>query len=198
MEALRISNSPLLDPSHCTVVLISPDELDDSSVDSNHATSRRVTEAITRAAEVAGVPLIVLSAHHPEGKSPSLPAQLSRPPPLRFLFEPHRSPWSHKLFVKALGAKDRTILILAGVWFEHEILATALNALVDGYDVYVLLDASASRSPLAFAVARERLTQAGGTPVTTSQVICEWSFETVDASTRASLMAILADLLDEK
>jgi len=195
MNQPRISNSPLLDPSFCTVVVISPDALDHGPAEpSTHAACKRATEVIARAAEIAGVPVFVLSAQ----EFSASPAPSSMRGHARFAFEQHTSPWAHQAFVAALSAQDRTILILAGLWLEHEILATALNALVDGYDVYVLLDASAPRSPLASAVARERLSQAGGTPVTTSQVISEWAFETTDASMRAALMALLPVLLDVK
>jgi nicotinamidase-related amidase len=193
MKLRPLSNSPLLDASFCAVVLISPEALEQRSVDRSAGAAAtpapgQAIAAITGAAEVAGVPVLVLSA---EGPTPTSPTRPSGPSRLRFDFEPQRSPWSHKAFVEALGSLDRAILIVAGLWFEHEILATALNALVEGYDVYVLLDASAPRSQLASAAARERLIQAGGTPITSSQVISEWSFETADASLRAELMALL-------
>jgi Isochorismatase family len=199
MKQRRSSNSPLLDPSFCTVVLISPDALDHSPVDPGMCAScKQATEAIISAAEVADVPVLTLSDRDPEQESPPSPAPSRRPSQLRFGLDQGRSPWSHREFVEALAAQDRTILILAGVWFEHEILATALNALVDSYDVYVLLDASVPRSPLASMVARERLTQAGGTPITAPQVIREWAFETADTPVRSALIALLPVLFDTK
>ena len=189
MKLRPMSISPLLDPSFCAVVLISPDALKDRQVDpSANAAFKQVIEAISRAAEIANVPVLVLSARGPEQSSRIPPNPSSH---LRFEFERHSSPWSQRTFVEALAALDRTILILAGLWFEHEVLAAGLNALVEGYDVYVLLDASAPRSPLASAAARERLIQAGGTPITASQVIAEWSFETADGSLRSELVALL-------
>jgi hypothetical protein len=189
MKLRRFSQSPLLDPSFCNVVLISSDALMHDP--SSHAACDRYIGAIISAAETARVPVFVLSPHHMEQNLSAFPALSSIASHLRFVFEQHTSPWSQKAFVEALGAQDRTILILAGLWLEHEILATALNALVDGYDVYVLLDASARRSALASAAALERLSQAGGTPITTSQVISEWSFETADPSVRDALVALL-------
>jgi nicotinamidase-related amidase len=112
-----------------------------------------------------------------------------------FVFEEHSSPWSHKGFVEALAAEDRSILILAGLWLEHQILAIALHALVDGYDVCVLLDATAARCPHASQPARERLNQAGATPVVTSQVIHEWTIEAPDAAKRVALDLLLSNLM---
>jgi nicotinamidase-related amidase len=196
MQQPRISNSPLLDPAFCALVLISPEVLDHSSVGPNtHPAVKRAIDVLLRAAEVAEVPVFILG-HDPEQKSASSSQLSSVPSKLRFGLEQHRSPWAHRPFVEALAAQDRTILVLAGLWFEHEILAAALNALVDGYDVYVLVDGSAHRSHLASVAARERLTQAGGTPITTGQVIGEWASETADAAVRAALMALLPVLME--
>ena len=112
------------------------------------------------------------------------------------MVQEHGSPWSHQGFVDALTAEDRSILILAGFWLEHEILSTALHALVESYDVYVLLDATPPRSRLGSEPSRDRLNQAGATLVISSQVIHEWSLETADASKRAALLALLPDLVE--
>jgi hypothetical protein len=189
MKQVRISNSPLLDPAFCTLVLVSPEGLEPTLVNpKTHATCKRAIELLLRATEIAEVPVFLL-AHDPKQTSSPYGA-LSVPSELRFGLTQHRSPWAHKPFVEALATRDRTSLILAGLWLDHEILAVALNALVDGYDVYVLLDGSAHRSHLASVAARERLTQAGGTLVTTAQVIGEWACETADTAVRAALTAL--------
>jgi hypothetical protein len=196
MKQRRVSNSPLLDPSVCALVLITPDTHGPISIDPNtHAVYQRTVAAVTRAADIARVPVFVLSRHTQQQEQSPLQTEPRTPSHGRFVFQEHTSPWSHKPFVEALAAQDRSVLILAGFWLEHEILATALHALVESYDVYVLFDATPPRSPLAFEPARERLSQAGGTPVTSSQVISEWSFETADASTRAALVSLLPTLL---
>jgi Isochorismatase family len=194
MKQLRISNSPLLDPAFCAVVLILPEALGQTLIDpSRHATCERAIEVLLRAAEVAEVPVFILAQALEQNSSSAL---ASTPSEFQFGLEPHRSPWAHRPFAEALAAQHRTILILAGLWLEHEILAAALNALVDGYDAYVLLDGSVHRSHLASVAARERLTQAGGTLITTAQVIGEWASETTDAAVRAALMALAPVLVD--
>jgi hypothetical protein len=196
MKKRRVSNSPLLDPSVCALVLITPDTHGPISIDPRiYAVYQRTVAAVTEAAEIAHVPVFALSWRSQEQEQSPLRAEPSTTSHRRFVFEEHTSPWSHKPFVEALAAQDRSVLILAGFWLEHEILAIALHALVDSYDVYVLFDVTPPRSPLAFEPARERLSQAGGTPVTSSQVINEWSLETADASTRAALVSLLPTLL---
>lgn len=112
----------------------------------------------------------------------------------QFIFEEHVSAWSGA-FVDALAAEDRSILILAGYWLEHQILATALHALAESYDVCVLLDATPPRYPHASRPARDRLNQAGATPVVASQVIHEWTIETSDAAKRSALDSLSSALM---
>lgn len=58
--------------------------------------------------------------------------------------------------MRALKDQDRSTLLLAGFWLEHQIIATALHALADAYDVYALIDASPAR-----ALAAEQPTRNG-------------------------------------
>lgn len=186
-----------MDPSVCAVVVVSSEMQELASIDpSTHGVYERTAAVMMKAAQIANVPVFILSPDSSEQRQSSVADEPSAPSHDHFLFEENTSPWSHKPFVEALTAHDRSVLILAGFWLELEVLATALHALVDGYDVYVLLDVTPPRSRCASEAARERLSQAGGTPVTTSQVINEWSLETPDASTRTALKSLLPALLD--
>jgi len=197
MKHRRFSNSPLLDPSVSVLVVVSSDWHEFVAIDpSTYAAYERTVDAMFRATQIAKVPVFILSRGMLEQKQSFLTADSSTPSRWRCIFEENTSPWSHKPFVETLAAQDRSALVLAGFWLEHEVLATALHALVDGYDVYVLLDATPPRSRCASEAARQRLSQAGAMPVTTSQVINEWSFETPDASTRAALRSLLPVLPD--
>lgn len=192
MKHRRFSNSPLLDPSVSVLVVVSSDGRELVAIHpGTYAVYERMIAAMLKATQIANVPAFILSRDLLEQKQSSLAADPSTPSQWHFIFEQNTSPWSHKPFVEALAAEDRSVLVLAGFWLEHEVLATALHALVDGYDVYVLLDATPPRSRCASEVARQRLSQAGAMPVTISQVINEWSFETSDASTRAALKSLL-------
>ena len=197
MKHRRISNSPLLDPAACVLVLIAPDPLDPSSIDPSVRTGhQRTVSALSKAADIANVPVLVLTRHALEQEKPPTARGPGTLALRQFVFAENGSPWSHKSFLDALTALDRSILILAGYWLEHQILATALHALAESYDVYVLLDATPPRSRHASEPSRDRLSQAGATPVITSQVIHEWSLEAADNSKRAALLSLFPSLLE--
>ncbi len=196
MKRRRISNSPLIDPSICALAIIAPAPQDLALTDpSLRGAHRRASAAVTKAAHIMKVPTFTLSRRlDKQNRSPSA-AVPPTPFHRRFVFEQHASPWSCSDFVDALTAEDRSILILAGFWLEHQVLDAALHALAESYDVCVLLDATPSRCPKASQPARERLNQAGATPVTTSQVIHEWIIAAPDAAKRTALNSLLSGLL---
>jgi hypothetical protein len=195
MKRRRMSNSPLMDPLVCALAVVAPHPQELEAHDPGISNHQRTLGAVTQAAHIANVPVFSLcSAEHENKKAlwARLPMTSSH---RQFVLEEHCSPWSHRGFVDALAGEDRSILILAGYWLELQILATALHALAEGYDVCVLLDATLTRCPHASQPARERLSQAGATPVVTSQVIHEWTLEAPDTAKRKALDSLLAALM---
>jgi hypothetical protein len=196
MKGRRISNSPLMDPFVCALIIIDPAPRDLVAVDPMHiAAHQRATAALTEAAAIMNVPVFYLSRHIELERNP-----LAAPAPgitshRRFTFEEHGSPWSQQAFVDALAGEDRSIVVLAGFWIEHQVLDTALHSLAEGYDVNVVLDASPCRCPFASQPAQDRLSQAGASPVISSQVIHEWTIGTPDAAKRVVLNALMSNLM---
>jgi hypothetical protein len=193
MKLHRISESPLLDPSVCALVLMAPASTEfKADLPQWH---RRMTEVLLRAAAVADVPFFTLlrRAQPQAGASAGPRATASK---RTFVFEEYQCPWSETAFVRALASEDRAQLVFTGFWLEHEILASALQALVGGYDVSVLVDATPARSAGATQSARERLSQAGATPIVTSQLLREWLIATTEPAKRVALQAMLDASVD--
>jgi Isochorismatase family len=191
MQRRRISHSPLLDPTVCAVILIAPL--------SQHRLARfpglpawhqQRTAVITEAAAVVGVPMFTVSKRS-EPQALASPSATSHPEQRQFLLEEFECPWFNPAFVDALGREDVSRLIVAGCWLEHEILGTALHALAACYDVAILVDLTRPRSAHAAQSARERLGQAGATPIVTSQLIREWMLGAPTEGERAALKALL-------
>jgi hypothetical protein len=187
MKQRRFSSSPLMDPSVCALVILAPAPQDLPRIDPTLRSGyRRASTAVTKAAHIMNVPVFTLS-RQPKKQNDARATSLRR----QFVFEDHGCPWSQKDFVDALTAEDRSILILAGVWLEHQVLGTALHALAESYDVCVLIDATLPHSPHASQPARDRLNQAGATPVVTTQVVHEWIVAAPDPAKRAALNSLL-------
>src|SRR5260370_16527133 len=63
--------------------------------------------------------------------------------------------------------------MMAGVWTTVWVMLPALYAKSEGYNVYVVIDASGDPSELASRTTLARFTQAGVIPTSTNAVTCE-------------------------
>lgn len=81
--------------------------------------------------------------------------------------------WEDKRVVAAVAKTEKKKLVIAGLWTEVCTLSAALSALEDGYDVYVVADASGGTSQEAHDMAMTRMIQAGVKPITSLQYLLE-------------------------
>ncbi|MFI8934003.1 isochorismatase family protein [Streptomyces sp. NPDC053474] len=69
----------------------------------------------------------------------------------------------------------------------------ALSALEEGREVYVVADASAGATPQAHRLGIQRVTQAGGVPLTWLQLLGEFQSDWAREETRAAVEEIVRD-----
>jgi nicotinamidase-related amidase len=81
--------------------------------------------------------------------------------------------WDNEEFVAAIKATGKKQLIIAGVVTEVCVAFPALSALEEGYDVFVVTDASGTFNDLTRHSAWSRMEQAGAQLMTWFAVACE-------------------------
>jgi nicotinamidase-related amidase len=81
--------------------------------------------------------------------------------------------WEDIEFVQAVRAAGRRKLILCALWTEVCMAFAALDALREGFEVYPVTDAIGGTTPEAHRAGLERVTQAGGQPITWVSLACE-------------------------
>ncbi|WP_414901656.1 isochorismate family cysteine hydrolase YcaC [Sphingomonas flavalba] len=81
--------------------------------------------------------------------------------------------WDNADFVAAVKATGRKQLIVAGVVTEVCVAFPTLSALAEGYDVFVVTDASGTFNPITRDAAWARMTQAGAQLMTWFGTACE-------------------------
>jgi nicotinamidase-related amidase len=81
--------------------------------------------------------------------------------------------WEDKRIIAAVEKTGKKRIVLAGLWTEICITLPALSALEDGYEVYVITDASGGVSKEAHDMAVARMIQAGVRPITSMQYLLE-------------------------
>ncbi|MCI0623292.1 MAG: hydrolase [Acidobacteria bacterium] len=81
--------------------------------------------------------------------------------------------WEDVEFVQAVKATGRKKLIMTALWTEACLTFPALDALKEGYEVYVVADAVGGTSVEAHEAALRRIEQAGGKMISWTQLLCE-------------------------
>ena len=81
--------------------------------------------------------------------------------------------WEDVEFKKAVKATGRKKLVMTALWTEACLAFPALDALQEGYEVYVVADAVGGTSVAAHEAALRRIEQAGGKIISKTQLYCE-------------------------
>jgi nicotinamidase-related amidase len=82
--------------------------------------------------------------------------------------------WDDKSFVAAIEKTGKKKIMLTGLWTETCIAMPAIQAIHDGYEIYVVEDCCGDVSQLAHDNAMRRVVQAGAKPVTALSTLLEW------------------------
>ncbi len=142
---------------------------------------------VSRAAVVYGLPIVHSTVNVKTGLNkppiPQLQKVLSEFPTYD---RTTINSWEDVEFVNAVKATGRKKLIMTALWTEACLSFPALDAIREGYEVYVPVDAVGGTSVSAHEAALRRIEQAGGKMISVPQLFCElqrdWSRkETVPA-----------------
>jgi nicotinamidase-related amidase len=186
------SEKGLLTPDNCVVTLIDhqPQMLfgvagvDRQSIINN-------TVALGKAARVFDVP-VVLSTVETKSFSGNLWPQIRAVFPEQPAIErSSMNAWDDKNFVAAIKATGRKKIVLAGLWTEVCVTFPSVQAIHDGYEVYVVEDCCGDVSQLAHDNAMKRVIQAGAKPVTSLQVMLEFQRDWAEKDTYGAVMDIV-------
>ncbi|MCL7429153.1 hydrolase [Streptomyces sp. YS415] len=151
------------------------------------------TTGLAKAATVFDVPVVLSTVAAESFSGPILPQ-------LRAVFPKHEvvdrttmNAWEDPALVEAVKATGRSKIILSGLWTEVCLVLPALSALSQGYEVYVVADASAGVTPEAHEHAMQRMTAAGAVPVTWLQVLLELQRDWARGETYAATLDVVKE-----
>jgi nicotinamidase-related amidase len=81
--------------------------------------------------------------------------------------------WEDVEFRQAVQKAGRKKLIMTALWTEACLTFPSIDALAEGYEVYVVVDAVGGTSVAAHEAALRRIEQAGGKMISVAQLFCE-------------------------
>ena len=165
----------LLTPDNCVVAMIDLQPQMLFGVDTfDRQTIINSNQILAKAAVVFGVP-VVLSTVETQGFSGRLWPQIQAVfPDVEPIERTSMNAWDDANFVAAIEKTGRKKIVLAGLWTETCVALPTVQAMYDGYEVYVVEDCCGDVSPLAHTNAMQRVVQAGAKPVMALSVMLEW------------------------
>src|SRR6478752_1025498 len=186
------SEKGLLTPDNCVVAIIDlqPQMLfgvanfDRQTIINNNV-------ALSKAAQVFDVP-VVLSTVETRTFSGNMWPQIQAVFPDQVPVErTSMNSWDDANFVAAIEKSGRKKIVMTGLWTETCVALPTVQAIQDGYDVYVVEDCCGDVSQLAHDNAMKRVIQAGAKPVTSLQVMLELQRDWVEKDTYDAVMDIV-------
>jgi nicotinamidase-related amidase len=188
----KLSEKGLLTPDNCVVAIIDlqPQMLFGvSNFDRQGIINNNV--ALAKAARVFGVP-VVLSTVETKSFSGNMWPQIQAVFPDQVPIErTSMNSWDDANFVAAIEKSGRKKIVLTGLWTETCVALPSVQAIHDGYEVYVVEDCCGDVSQLAHDNAMKRVIQAGAKPVTALSVMLEWQRDWAARGTYDAVMDIV-------
>lgn len=183
----------LLTPSNCTVILIDhqPQMLFGVASGIDRQLLKNNVVGLAKAAKLFNVPTVLTSVETESFSGYIWPEVLDVFPGQRIFERTSMNSWDDdalKAEVKRIGRKK---LVIAALWTEVCLTFPALEAMKDGYEVYLVEDASGGTSPAAHNMSVQRMIQAGAVPITWQQFLLEMQRDWAKKETYDGTMAIV-------
>jgi nicotinamidase-related amidase len=162
----KVGLDALLTPENCVLLLIDHQPFQLANVNSHEPTMviNNVT-ALARTAKAYGIPTILTTVNEERGGAifKQVQAVFPEQKPINRTFI---NSWEDRRVVEAIRKTGRKKVVMAALWTEMCLAMPAIHAMGDGYDVYVVADASGGVSPEAHDMAIRRIEAAGAQPIT--------------------------------
>lgn len=183
----------LLRPEDSIVVLIDHQPYQFANLHSHEPTMIvNNVVGLAKAAKVFGVPTILTTVIEERGGNliKGLQDVFPDQKPINRTFI---NTWQDPNVTDIVKESGRKQLILAALWTEICLAMPAIQALGEGYDVFIVTDASGGVSAEAHDMAVRRLVQAGAVPITWMAVISEWQRDWARVESATALSGVVLE-----
>ncbi|WP_386069150.1 hydrolase [Tahibacter sp. UC22_41] len=189
-----MSKLDLLNPTNSALILIDHQPQMSFGVQSiDRQTLKNNTVALAKTAKAFGVPTVLTSVETESFSGYIWPELLAVFPDHTPVERSSMNSWEDDKLVAAVKATGRKKLIMAALWTEVCLNFPVLGALQDGYEVYIVTDASGGTTQEAHDMSIQRMIQAGAIPVTWQQVLLEYQRDWSRKGTYDAVMDIVRE-----
>lgn len=146
---------------------------------------------LAKTAKLFGVPTIITSGGAQYFAGPVIPEITGVFPNADIIDRTKINAWEDQRIVDAVKKTGRKKLIIAGLWTEVCVALPVLSALAEGYEVYVVTDASGGWTRESHDAGVQRMVAAGAVPVTWLTIMFEYQRDWARQGTYAGVSEIM-------
>ncbi|MBO3099487.1 hydrolase [Gelidibacter pelagius] len=165
----------LLDPTNHSLVLIDHEGQMGFAVNGiDPVQLRNNVGLVAGASKIFNIPTVVTTVAAESFSGPVFPEIIEfYPNESEYVDRTTMNTWEDVNAYKAITGKNKKKIVMAGLWTSVCIVGPAMSAISDGYEVYVITDASGDISKEAHDAAMQRMIQVGVKPITSMQYLLE-------------------------
>lgn len=157
-------------------------------------TLKNNTVALAKSAKLFGVP-IILTAVETESFSGYIWPELMDVVQQKPIERTSMNSWDSEELVAQVKASGKKKLVMCALWTEACLLFPTLCAIEEGYEIYIVTDASGGTSQEAHDAAIRRMEQAGAHSLTTINALLELQRDWANRDTYNGVMDIVREHL---
>ena len=163
-DASKTGLGALLTPDNCALVLIDHQPFQFTGLNSHDPqTIVNNVVGLAKSAKIWEIPTLLTVVLESRGGIQQLQDVFPEQQPLDRTWI---NTWQDPNVIEWVEMTGRNKIIMAGLWTEICLAMPAIQALGDGYDVYIVTDASGGVTLEAHEMAVQRMVQAGAVPIT--------------------------------
>ncbi len=175
-NAIAQKPSPeLLNPTNHSLVLIDHEgQMAFATNSIDPVELRNNVGLVSGTAKIFNIPTVVTTVAEESFSGPVFPEILEFfPNNKEYIDRTTMNTWEDENAYKAITGKSKKKIVMAGLWTSVCVVGPVLSAINDGYEVYVITDASGDISKEAHDMAIDRMVEAGARPITSLQYLLE-------------------------
>ena len=189
----KVGLGALLTPDNCAMILIDHQPFQFAGLRS-HDTQTIINNVVglAKAAKSFGVPTLLTTVVEERGGYllPQLQAVFPEQKPINRTFI---NTWEDDRVVDWVKKTGKKKIVMAALWTEICLAFPVIHALGEGYEVYIVTDASGGVSVEAHEVAIQRMIQAGAVPLTWTVFASELQRDWARTATVPAIAKLLVD-----
>lgn len=193
VEAAKPSPKLLTPDNHALILIDHQPQMAFATRSIDVAELRNNTTGLAKSAAAFKVPTILTTVAEKSFSGPIFPEVQAVFPNQKPIDRTTMNTWEDQRVVDAVKKTGRKKIVMASLWTEVCLLEPVLSAIDEGYEVYIVTDASGGVTKDAHDMAIQRMVQAGAQPVTWIQYLLELQRDWARGETYAAVMNIVKE-----